>query len=164
MKLRWGQLGGQLGIGYCLAGVALILLGWNGAASYDRVESQMPYLISGGLAGLALVIIGAGLLVVQAQRQNRAALQTSITDLREAIDRLIETTGAASAPGAPTVSGGAPEGAVGVLAGPSSYHRPNCRLIEGQSGLIPMMLTAAHDSGLTPCRICSPGEGARQNA
>ena len=62
MKIRWGKLGGQLGIGYCLAGVALILLGWNGAASYDRVESQMPYLISGGLAGLALVIIGAGLL------------------------------------------------------------------------------------------------------
>lgn len=154
MKLRWGKLGGQLGIGYCLAGVALILLGWNGAASYDRVESQMPYLISGGLAGLALVIIGAGLLVVQAQRQNRAALQASIIDLREAIDRLIETT---SPSGAPPDTVGAPEGAAGVLAGPSSYHRPDCRLIEGQSGLMPMMLTTAHDSGLTPCRICSPG-------
>jgi hypothetical protein len=154
MKIRWGKLGGQLGIGYCLAGVALILLGWNGAASYDRVESQMPYLISGGLAGLALVIIGAGLLVVQAQRQNRAALQSSITDLREAIDRLIEIS---TASGAPTVSGGAPEGAAGVIAGPSTYHRPDCRLIAGQSGVMPMMLTTARASGLTPCRICSPG-------
>lgn len=154
MKIRWGKLGGQLGIGYCLVGVALILLGWNGAASYDKVESQMPYLISGGLAGLALVIIGAGLLVVQAQRQNRAALQSSITDLRDAIDRLIEISTAGSTP---AVSGGAAESTTGVVAGPSSYHRPGCRLIEGQTGLMPMMLGTAHDSGLSPCRICSPG-------
>ncbi len=154
MKLRWGKLGGQLGIGYCLAGVALILLGWNGAASYDRVESQMPYLISGGLAGLALVIIGAALLIVQAQRANRAALESSVAHLREAIDRLIETsTGGATA----AVSGGAAAAGEGVVAGPSAYHRPDCTLIEGQSGLMPMMLTTARDSGLTPCRICAPG-------
>jgi len=155
MKLRWGKLGGQLGIGYCLAGVALILLGWNGAASYDRVESQMPYLISGGLAGLALVIIGAALLIVQAQRANRAALESSVSDLRDAIDRLTEITTSATTP---AVSGGAAVAAgEGVVAGPSSYHRPDCSLIEGQSGLMPMMLTTAQASGLTPCRICSPG-------
>lgn len=154
MKIAWGKLGGQLGIGYCLAGIAVILLGWNGAASYDRVESQMPYLISGGLAGLALVIIGAGLLVVQAQRANRVALESSVAELREAIDRLIETAG----PGArPAVSGGAPEEATGVVAGPHSYHRPGCHLIEGQSGLMPMMEASARASGLAACRICSPG-------
>jgi hypothetical protein len=154
MKLRWGRLGGQLGIGYCLAGIALILLGWNGAASYDRVESQMPYLISGGLAGLALVIIGAALLIVQAQRANRAALEASVTDLRDAIDRLIETS---SGRATPAVSGGAAAAGEGVVAGPSSYHRPDCRLIEGQLGLMPMMLPSAQASGLTPCRICDPG-------
>ena len=154
MKLRWGKLGGQLGIGYCLAGVALILLGWNGAASYDRVESQMPYLISGGLAGLALVIIGAALLIVQAQRANRAALESSVTHLSDSIDRLIETTSGGTTP---AVSGGAAESGEGVVAGPSTYHRPDCRLIEGQSGLMPMMLTTARGSGLTPCRICAPG-------
>jgi len=154
MKLRWGKLGGQLGIGYCLAGVALILLGWNGAASYDRVESQMPYLISGGLAGLALVIIGAALLIVQAQRANRAALESSVSDLRDAIDRLIEISTSATTP---AVSGGAAAVGEGVVAGPSSYHRPDCHLIEDQSGLMPMMLSTAQDSGLTPCRICSPG-------
>nr|MBA2327428.1 hypothetical protein [Actinomycetota bacterium] len=112
MKIRWEKLGGQLGIGYCLAGVALIFLGWNGAASYDRVESQMPYLISGGLAGVALVIIGAGLLVVQAQRANRAATSAEIADLREAVERLATGGGAP----APKVSGGS--GDVAVIAGP----------------------------------------------
>ena len=63
MKIGWGKLGGQLAIGYCLAGFVLIFLGWNGAASYDTVSAQMPYLVSGGIGGLALVVVGAGLMV-----------------------------------------------------------------------------------------------------
>jgi len=150
MKFRWGKLGGQLGIGYCLVGLALIFLGWNGAASYDRVESQMPYLISGGLGGIALVILGAGLLIVQAQRSNRAAVEAEIADLREAVERLAQGSGAA----VPRVSGGA--GDLGVVTGPSSYHRPDCGLVEGQLGLTPMSRADAVERGLAPCRICRP--------
>ena len=72
MKLRWDKFGGQLGIGYCVAGIVFIFLGWNGAASYDRVQAQIPYLISGGVAGLALVVLGAGLIIAQGQRADRA--------------------------------------------------------------------------------------------
>jgi hypothetical protein len=151
MKIRWSKLGGQLGIGYCVAGVALIFLGWNGAASYDRVESQMPYLISGGLAGVALVIIGAGLLVVQAQRANRAETAAELADLREVIERLAGDGGAA----APRVSGGA--GDLAVIAGPNAYHRGDCRLVEGQSGATTMFRSDAQERGLSPCRICEPG-------
>jgi hypothetical protein len=152
MKIRWSKLGGQLGIGYCLAGVALIFLGWNGAASYDRVESQMPYLISGGLAGVALVIVGAGLLIVQAQRVNRAETAAEIAELREVIERL-----AGEGPGvaAPKVSGGA--GDVAVVAGPNSYHQGDCRVVEGQPGATTMLRSDAKARGLTPCRICEPG-------
>ncbi|MGQ0805666.1 MAG: hypothetical protein ACT4PI_17620 [Actinomycetota bacterium] len=151
MKVRWEKLGGQLGIGYCLAGIALIFLGWNGAASYDRVESQMPYLISGGLAGVALVIIGAGLLIVQAQRANRAATAAEIADLREAVERLATGGGAP----APKVSGGS--GDVAVIAGPSAYHAADCRLIEGQASVATMFRSEAKQRGLSPCRICAPG-------
>jgi hypothetical protein len=149
MKIRWGKLGGQLGIGYILVGLALIFLGWNGAASYDRVESQMPYLISGGLGGIALVILGAGLLVVQTQRAGRAALEAEIDDLREAVDRLAKGSAAV-----PKVAGGA--GDLGVVAGPSSYHRPDCRLVHGQAGLTPITRADAVARELTPCRICTP--------
>ena len=41
------------------AGLALILLGWIGAAHSTVIEEQTPYLISGGLLGVALAIIGA---------------------------------------------------------------------------------------------------------
>jgi len=60
-SVRVGDLAGQLGIAYCLAGLFLVFLGWNGAATYDRVSAQLPYLISGGVAGLCLVVIGGSL-------------------------------------------------------------------------------------------------------
>jgi hypothetical protein len=41
------------------AGILVIVLGWNGAANSVLVEEQVPYLISGGLLGLALALIGA---------------------------------------------------------------------------------------------------------
>jgi hypothetical protein len=40
-------------------GLAVILIGWAGAADATVVEEQVPYLISGGLLGLALTFIGA---------------------------------------------------------------------------------------------------------
>lgn len=40
-------------------GLSVILLGWLGAARATIVEKQIPYLISGGLFGVGLTIIGA---------------------------------------------------------------------------------------------------------
>ncbi len=40
------------------AGFAAILLGWAGAADSTLVEEQLPYLISGGLLGLAMAMVG----------------------------------------------------------------------------------------------------------
>lgn len=43
-------------------GVTAIVLGWFGAARSTLLEEQVPYLISGGLLGVALATIGALLL------------------------------------------------------------------------------------------------------
>ncbi|HEU5082452.1 MAG TPA: hypothetical protein VFU14_03870 [Acidimicrobiales bacterium] len=85
MKQFWSDLGGKLGTGLCAAGLLLVFLGWNGAASVDRVEAQFPYLLSGGVAGLSLVVIGVGTIVVQNQRADRAQLQQSLRELEAAI-------------------------------------------------------------------------------
>lgn len=86
-KLIWSRLGGQLGVGLCALGFLLVFLGWNGAASVDRIPSQFPYLISGGIAGLCFVVLGVGMLVVQNQRADRAALQATLRELQEALER-----------------------------------------------------------------------------
>ena len=85
MKQFWSDLGGKLGVGMIGAGFLLIFLGWNGAASVDRVPSQFPYLISGGVGGLSLVVVGVGVLVVQNQRADRAELQATLQELRRAL-------------------------------------------------------------------------------
>ena len=150
MKLRWDKLGGQLGILYCLIGALLIFLGWNGAASYDRVSAQIPYVVSGGLAGLALIVLGSALLIAQSHRSDRAALQATLEDLRVALGRV------AAAEEVVAVAHGAGVASGVVLAGPNSYHRPDCRLVEGQAGLTPMQASVAQEQGLDACRICTP--------
>jgi len=90
MKNGWPKLGGLLGIAYCIAGFFLVFLGWNGAASNDRVEAQIPYVISGGIAGLGLVVLGASLIVAHSLRADRVELKASIDDLRAEVARLAE--------------------------------------------------------------------------
>jgi hypothetical protein len=150
MKLRWDKLGGLLGILYCVLGALLIFLGWNGAASYDRVAAQIPYVVSGGIGGLALVVFGSALIVTQGHRNDRASLQASLEDLREGLGRV------AAAEEVVAVAHGAATGTDVVLAGPNGYHRPSCRLIEGQAGVTPMTVAAAREHGLEACRICAP--------
>ena len=142
-----GQLGGQLGIGLCVLGFLLVFLGWNGAASNDSVVEQFPYLLSGGIAGLTLVLIGVGMLIVQNQRADRVALQASLDALREALER-----GAGSSATPSAVAGG--EGL--VIAGRSSYHRPTCRLVVGRDDATVLTTAEAGARGLEPCRLCSP--------
>ncbi len=57
-------MAGRLGLGFCLLGFIVIAIAWNGAAGVDYTQGQVPYLISGGLGGLCLVVVGAALVVV----------------------------------------------------------------------------------------------------
>jgi len=50
-------------------GVTVILIGWAGASNATVVEEQVPYVISGGLLGLALSTIGALTLFTHWQTQ-----------------------------------------------------------------------------------------------
>ena len=152
MKFRLNKLGGQLGVLFCLAGLILIWTGWNGAASYNDIRQQFPYLVSGGIAGLALVTIGVGLFVVQSARADRVQLEANLTELRKILDRMTGTPSGngSESPGARS----APEGSTMVVAGPSAYHRPACRLVEGREGLKSMTEESARSAGLAPCRTC----------
>jgi hypothetical protein len=61
---RWRVAGTVL----VAVGLAAIGAGWFGASGTRDVSDQIPYLISGGLFGLALVVLGAALLATQALR------------------------------------------------------------------------------------------------
>lgn len=150
MKLRWNTLGGKLGLLFCVAGLAVIWAGWNGAGSYNDIRKQFPYLISGGIAGLALVVIGAALMIIQSQRADRVQLEANLTELRTILERMT---------GRPASNGAGESGTNLVVAGPSSYHRPTCKLVAGRD-LRKMAVREAESAGLEPCRTCAPEGGA----
>ena len=150
MKLRWNTLGGKLGLFFCIAGLALMWGGWNGAASYNDIRKQFPYLISGGLIGLALVVIGVGLMIIQSQRADRVQLEANLHELRQILERMT---------GLPASNGAEASEASLVVAGPGAYHRPTCKLVAGRD-LRKMTLEQAEAANLEPCRNCAPGGDA----
>lgn len=154
-RIKWRQLGGQTGIGLAVLGFLLLFLGWNGAASYDRVPAQIPYVISGGLAGLSVMVLAGAMLVVQAQRDDRAAMLNSLAELTEAVERL-SLAASSSGAGATVALGGVEDGL--VIAGPGSFHRPGCRLLEGRGALPAVTVEAAQERGLAPCRACDAAD------
>src|SRR3712207_9300042 len=83
---QFGRLGGQLGMLLCLIGFGVIFFGWNGAASKNIVMAQFPYLISGGIAGLAIVVIGAAMIIVQSAREDRARIEAALDRLTLAVE------------------------------------------------------------------------------
>jgi hypothetical protein len=152
----WSKLGGQLGLGCMAAGVVLIALAWNGAAGVDFVSGQIPYLLSGGALGLALVGVGVALVVVQNSRRDRAILESQLRELAAAVNRLANAVGTTATNGQPRRAGRGPADDV-VLIGRGSYHRPECRLVEGKD-LEASTPAAAAAEGLSPCRICQPAQ------
>jgi hypothetical protein len=154
-NLNLGRLGGQLGVALCLLGFLVIFLGWNGAASQDYLPAQFPYLISGGAAGLGIIVFGAAMVIVQNQRADRARLEAALQQLVAASER--QGSGAGH-----HLNGSAPAGIGGyVVAGDSSYHRVDCTLPEArtEARLVPLEDIVA--SPLEPCRVCRPPQFGR---
>ena len=142
-----GKLGGQLGVLLCLLGFIALFLGWNGAASKNVIMAQFPFLISGGLAGLAIVVIGAAMLIVQNAREDRARLEATLERLITAV----EHNAGGAAPRRASVSDGSM-----VLAGLASYHRLDCSLPAAREEAHLLPLDDAIARGIEPCRVCRP--------
>ncbi len=62
-----------LGIVVVLVGFVLIGIAWAKVAALLNVALQLPYLISAGFVGLALVMVGLAIIVMAARRQDAAA-------------------------------------------------------------------------------------------
>lgn len=82
-----------VGVVIMLAGFGLIAFSWSQIAGLLNVALQFPYLVSGGLTGLGLVIVGALIVNVSAKRQDAAErarqleqLSTVLSELRSAVD------------------------------------------------------------------------------
>ena len=80
----------SVGVLLVAAGFIAMFLAWNGAAGKDFVQGQVPYLISGGLVGLALVGSGLTVINVQARRADQAELLNRLETMFEIRDAEIK--------------------------------------------------------------------------
>jgi len=62
-----------------LAGLVAVLIGFLGVRDEANIELQIPYLMSGGLGGLALIGLGA-LALIQHQARRQEQRMARITD------------------------------------------------------------------------------------
>jgi signal transduction histidine kinase len=133
-------------------GIVLLMLGWWGAAHTNIFTEQIPYLISGGLLGLGL-IIAAGLVAYAAISQ-RATQQ-----LRRDLMFLAQSVGGNGQGRSAEVAGRAEtreSGQVFVVPGGRSYHVAGCPILEGKEGVKELEPSKAIGSGYTACKLCGP--------
>jgi hypothetical protein len=144
---NFGKLGGTAGLALAAIGLLAIAFGWNGAAGQTSTLFQLPYILSGGLIGIAFVILGAAMLIVQSNREDRALLEAKLDLLAEAF---LEGQGRAPKADAPRDVSGL------VVAGSASYHVPGCRLVDGREETSYLTPAEARDRDLKACRVCQP--------
>jgi hypothetical protein len=75
-----------IGVGVAILGFVLIMIAWGQVAGETQVYLQVPYLVSAGLTGLALVMVGLTII-------NVAAKQRDAVDRDRQIDQLISILG-----------------------------------------------------------------------
>jgi len=153
-RLRPGAFGGGLGLVVVAAGLLVIGIGWNGAAGaggeingIPTLSAQLPWLLSGGILGLGLVVFGAALVIVHNARVDRARLESKL-------DELVEAVGRGSDAGSAVMT---PSSAADIYAaGGASYHRPDCRLVTGRGDVEYVTGTEVAARELKACRVCRP--------
>jgi hypothetical protein len=128
-------------------GVLLILLGWAGASRTPLPFEQTPYLISGGLLGLALVVAGGFVYFaywqtvrIRESREQAAQLTTALGRLEALLSGVAVGDSAATTAFVATANG-------------SIFHRQECTVVAGRTDL---RRVDPERDGLAPCRICDP--------
>ena len=139
-------------------GITALLLGWFGVASNGHVFLQLPYLVSGGLLGVSLLVVG-GLLYLASWVSRTAAVQRRQNDeLLEAVTSLQRTMAASSVAAAQGDAAGTVNGSGGgeFLATPSGsmFHRPDCAVVTGREDV--RSVDPEDTATMKPCGMCAP--------
>jgi hypothetical protein len=128
-------------------GVALIILGWYGASHKPLIIQQFPYLISGGILGLGLMITGGlayfGYWITRLVHENRDHTQQLLLAIEKLGALAIEDE-------APAAAG---NGMLVATATGNMLHRPDCPVVANREGV---RRVKANTKGFVPCKICDP--------
>lgn len=152
---RWVGKATRPVVGWVLVavGAVMIVVGYLGVAHQVLVAKQLPYLVSGGILGVAVVAVGVMFIATEQVRYD--------ADRLDRLERMVgELHGILlTDPSAPAVVGHAPAGirAAALVALPEGerYHTDGCRVVQGKPD-VEAVARAIRRRALTPCPLCEP--------
>jgi hypothetical protein len=171
---RWVGRATRPVVGWVLTGIGALalLIGYLGISREAIVAKQIPYLISGGIGGLALLIIGAVFLGTEDVRRDAARLdrlETMVEQLHAALLVADPSTPPltdfpagdrpdGADPAERSVEGAVSANGTGVVVLPQgrSFHRADCPMVDGKPKAQAVPAERATSRGLVPCRLCEP--------
>ena len=151
------RLGRVLGLLFITAGFVTFYFAWDGAASINFAQGQIPYLLSGGFLGLGLVITGATLLFLSTIRSERQLMTDRYDEMARLLSRNLSRLQFST-------NGHSAASSSQVVAGATTYHRAECKILEGKDGLTTVTVEQAAAEGLERCRVCNPPEAKKDEA
>ncbi len=178
---KWVWASVRPALGWILAGLGflLLLIAYLGVSREVLVAKQLPYLVSGGLFGLAFVTLGSRLLLIEDLRRDSGRLnrlETMVQDLSLALlsrpdapltvepalgdtyaydDATATPVPTQGAVPRPSSNGRSAATELLVLRGGSSFHRQTCSVVTGKVADA-LSATQARTRGLRACRLCQP--------
>ena len=155
---RWVGKATRPVIGWVLLGLAalFILFGWIGVSGTPVVAKQIPFVVSGGLAGVFLAVFGAYFLGTEEIRKDSGRLDRLEKMVLEMHEALL-TRDDAPAPETRSENSGSGNGQVYVtLAGSDTYHRPECAMVASKANTSVLAPSTIRKRALTPCGLCEP--------
>ena len=163
-RLLWRWVGKAsrpwAGWAFVAVGLLLNLLGWIGVSGEAIVAKQIPYVVSGGIGGVLLAVIGAYFLGTEELRKDSGRLDRLEEMVQELHLALLQR------PDAPVVtndgamsSNGATHDRVLVVNGGETFHTHGCPMAAGKD-TEELAVAAAQTRGLTACPLCSPTEAS----
>jgi hypothetical protein len=160
----WASVRPVLGYVFVVVGLLLLLIAYLGVSREVLVAKQLPYLVSGGLSGLAAVTLGSRLLLIEDLRRDSARLdrlERAVTELHTALlarpdaPEVLRTAVVSNGHVAVANGHGAPEKLL-ALKGGDSFHRQDCPVVQGKSEVRRTTAGAAQKQGLQACLLCQP--------
>jgi hypothetical protein len=160
----WESVRPVLGWILVAVGILALFLGWYGVSGESLVAKQLPYLASGGLFGVALVVLGGRFMLIQDLRRDSGRLdrlETMVDELHAALLARPDAPGRVARGHVGVVS---PNGSSDylVLPGGQSFHVPGCAMLEGKDKASRIKPTTAAKRGLMPCPLCEPTQATAE--
>jgi uncharacterized membrane protein YidH (DUF202 family) len=91
--LQKNGFGTWVGIGMITIGVILIVVAWAQSSGETQVARQLPYLMSGGVTGLGLIVVGVAIVSLDAKAREsrlRTDRADSLASSLAAVQRALE--------------------------------------------------------------------------